>query len=381
MIELKRNSNYPIYLQLADALREKIDTGVFKINQPLPKEGDFSKMLKINHLTLRKAMKTLERDGRIFRVRGKGTFVKEQNALSISDEIDSVGKIMCVAGVQGVEDGLGGAICAASTKSFFKKNFRVVRVISTSPDDEQKKIKREQGVISGLILHSSFAAKEEMTNVKYYSEVMKMPVVVVANIFKEVAQPFDQVISDDYKGAIEALKYFFDTGHTKIVSIFPFQYPIKLSDRYRAYSDFMASKQLRKKVITLEYSSHLKSQTILAFEKTIEMLKNNRSIPTAIMTANDAIAIGVYKALLKLGVRIPEDIEVIGFGDIFNISSYMKSKNLPISTVRINCAKIGQEAVRSLLSRLNNPNLPFKTKKISTKIIHRGTTKSSNKQE
>ncbi len=375
MIELKRNINYPIYLQIADALREKIDSGEFEINQPLPKEGDFSKILNINHLTLRKAMKVLERDGRIFRVRGKGTFVKEQNVLSTHDEIDSVGKIMCVAGTQGAEDSLAGAICIASTKSCFKKNLRVIRVISISPDDELQKIKREQSVISGLILHSSFAAKEEMINIKYYSERMKIPIVVISDTFEETGQPFDQVVSDDYEGMIKVLKCFVDAGHTKIISIFPFQHPMKSSGRCQAYSDFMSLNRLRGKIITLEYS-RLKNQTVMAFEKTLEIFRNSRSLPTAITTGNDAIAIGVYQALLKLGVQIPKDIELIGFGDIFNVSNYMMSRKLPISTVRVNCAKIGQEAVRSLLARLYNPNLPFATKKIPTKIIHRGTTKS-----
>lgn len=375
LIKLERNTNYPIYLQVADALRERIDAGEFEANHPLPKENDFSKILKINHLTLRKALKTLERDGRILRVRGKGTFVAERNVATIPDEIDSVGKIMCVAGIQGAEDSLEGAICIASTKSCFKKNLRVIRVISTSPDDELQKIKREQSVISGLILHASFAAKEEMTNIKYYTEIMKIPVVVVSNTFKEPGQPFDQVISDDYGGMIKVLKCFADAGHTRIVSIFPFQHPMKTSDRYKAYSEFMISNHLRKKIITLEYS-RLKNQTVMAFEKTLEIFKNSRSLPTAITTANDAIAIGVYQALLKLGVQVPNDIELIGFGDIFNVSNYMMSKKLPVSTVRVNCAKIGQEAVRSLLARLYNPSLSFTTKKIPTKIIHRGTTKS-----
>ncbi len=375
MIELEKNINYPIYLQLADALREKIDSGGFEINQPLPKEVDFSKMLKINHLTLRKAMKTLERDGRIFRIRGKGTFITERNVFSIPNEIDSLGKIMCVACSQGIEDSLQGAICAASMNFFFKKNLRVIRVTSISPADERKGIKREHGMISGLILHSSFAAGEEMENVKYYSNEMGIPVVELSNIFGGMIQPFDQVVSDDYQGGMDVLRHFFDGGHTKIISIFPSRHSTKFSKRYQAYADFMTLNHLRKKTITLEHTGHLKSQTVLAFEKTIEMFNMRRNLPTAIMAANDAIAIGVYQALLKLGVRMPEDVELIGFGDIFNISNYLKAKKLPISTVRVDCGKIGRKGAEVLLKRLETPSAPFKTVKVPTKLIHRKTTR------
>ena len=91
--------------------------------------------------------------------------------------------------------------------------------------------------------------------------------------------------------------------------------------------------------------------------------------PTALFACNDATAAGCYKAIREMGLRIPQDIAIMGFDDV-NHSTHLDHD---LSTVHIYKAEMGKEAVRSLVDQLENPDQPFKTKIVSTKLMVRGS--------
>lgn len=76
--------------------------------------------------------------------------------------------------------------------------------------------------------------------------------------------------------------------------------------------------------------------------------------PTAILCANDNLAIGVYRAAAGLGLSIPRDLSVAGFDDI-DISSLLSPA---LTTVHVPAARIGQLAIRMLLAEIGAPRLP-----------------------
>jgi LacI family transcriptional regulator len=67
--------------------------------------------------------------------------------------------------------------------------------------------------------------------------------------------------------------------------------------------------------------------------------------PTAIVAANDMIALGVVQQALDQGLRVPEDISVVGFND-FDFSSWVRPS---LTTVRIPAAAMGRRAVEVLI--------------------------------
>lgn len=72
------------------------------------------------------------------------------------------------------------------------------------------------------------------------------------------------------------------------------------------------------------------------------------NMPTAIFVVNDSLAAGCYKAASELGIRIPEDLSIIGFNDIPS-AKYMVP---PLTTVRLNTEFMGERAVAILVDRL-----------------------------
>ena len=80
------------------------------------------------------------------------------------------------------------------------------------------------------------------------------------------------------------------------------------------------------------------------FRLTREVL-SEANPPDAIITCNDNMAVGAYRAISELGLRIPEDIAIASFNDI-SVAQFL---NPPLSTVRLPSEEIGETAVELLL--------------------------------
>jgi LacI family transcriptional regulator len=73
--------------------------------------------------------------------------------------------------------------------------------------------------------------------------------------------------------------------------------------------------------------------------------------PTGVFCINDQLAIGVIRGLTRAGVRVPDDIAVIGYGD----SGLAASAPVPLTTVRQPMFELGRAAVSHLLSEVEVP--------------------------
>jgi len=87
--------------------------------------------------------------------------------------------------------------------------------------------------------------------------------------------------------------------------------------------------------------------------------------PTAIFAANDQSAIGVFEAAEELGVRIPDDLSVVGFDNI------AEAKYLGLTTVDQFLADMGYVAVQMLIKLINGETLELEIHKMPTKLIER----------
>jgi len=92
--------------------------------------------------------------------------------------------------------------------------------------------------------------------------------------------------------------------------------------------------------------------------------------PSGVLAMSDAMAIGVLRAARELGLRVPEDISVVGFDDI-DISQHT---NPPLTTVHQPIRQKGESAVRVLLSVVERRDLPPEQLRLETRLIIRGST-------
>jgi DNA-binding LacI/PurR family transcriptional regulator len=90
--------------------------------------------------------------------------------------------------------------------------------------------------------------------------------------------------------------------------------------------------------------------------------------PTAIVAASDIQAVGVLEAARELGLRVPEDLSVIGYDDI-EIADMMQ-----LSTMRQLLFESGQHGAESLLETLDNPEVRPAQAVLPTELVVRNTT-------
>ena len=105
------------------------------------------------------------------------------------------------------------------------------------------------------------------------------------------------------------------------------------------------------------------------YELALQML-SAPTRPDVLVTGNDNMAVGAYRAIHKLGLRVPADIAVASFNDI----SVARFLNPPLTTVRLPAEEIGETAVDLLLERLAGRELA-KRVTLESKIVWRGSTR------
>ena len=93
------------------------------------------------------------------------------------------------------------------------------------------------------------------------------------------------------------------------------------------------------------------------------------SLPDAVVCANDQMAIGVLQAFAKAGVRVPEQVAVVGFDDIFPGSLY----DPPLTTVHQPMRLLGERACTRLLDRIARPGLRPKVELLPTELVLRSS--------
>jgi LacI family transcriptional regulator len=105
------------------------------------------------------------------------------------------------------------------------------------------------------------------------------------------------------------------------------------------------------------------------FEAALELLRRPRR-PTAVFASNDAQALGVLEAARTLGLRVPQDVSVVGFDDM----PAAQWSAPPLTTVRQPFAEMGRVAMRRLLRRIAGEHLVSPRVELATRLVVRKST-------
>ena len=186
------------------------------------------------------------------------------------------------------------------------------------------------------------------------------------------------VMPDLYRAATDALEYLEELGHKRIAYIGGIEYSAgdmkeTVKDmRRQAYLKFMR----RRGTGWDDIFSEGEFTAASGYELTKDLLarhygkkKRSKEVPTAILAASDAMAIGALRAIKEAGLNVPEDISVIGINDS-EMGSFTQP---PLTTVRIPSYDMGQYAANLILMLSDMPvGTPLKAM-VPCTLIQRGT--------
>jgi len=195
------------------------------------------------------------------------------------------------------------------------------------------------GRVDGVIVMAPLLHKE-------ISELLtfaKCPVVMINSCLNE-----GQVVSfnvNNVQGAEAITKHLIGHGYRHIGMILGPKNNFDAEQRFAGFKKAAESAGLAiDEALLVQGDFGIKS----GFNAFLELLQRN-PLPQAIFAANDMMAIGAYEAARKMGVRIPEDVAIAGFDDIY-ISRFLKPR---LTTVHVPIVELGQKAMKYLLKMID----------------------------
>jgi len=193
-----------------------------------------------------------------------------------------------------------------------------------------------------------------------------VPIVMFDRVCDEIES--DKVTVDDYQGAYNAVNHLIKTGCKRIAHL---SGPpgLQITDlRYKGYLQALKDNNLEIDRNLILYSDIFKQ----AYVRTKQLI-NMPNPPDAIFTVNDLSATGVIKSLHESGVRIHDEISVMGFTN----GLISRVTHPTLSTVDQHGYKMGQSSIQLLMDRLinNTTEHPYIHEVIDTKLVLRDSTR------
>lgn len=193
------------------------------------------------------------------------------------------------------------------------------------------------------------------------------PTVIVDRNIKSTAS----VGSNHFQGAMMAMKHLYELGHTKIAHIPGAEhgYNWPSDERARAYKEFMKEFNLEIKKGYIAKYGHYAVEGGYNSMKDLLLLEER---PTAVFVASDKMAIGAIDAIKDAGLRVPEDISIIGFDDI-ELAQYVTPK---LTTVKQDGELIGKTAIDLLVKEIDSKTKINENVIVPVELIKRESCKS-----
>lgn len=192
---------------------------------------------------------------------------------------------------------------------------------------------------------------------------LNIPMVVVDNYFQN--ELYDYVLINFKRGAYLAAKYLIGKGHTEIGML---NRNVEITSgklRREGFSEALKECGIEEKQ---DYQYELDSSPDGSYRDMLEILGNPpKKLPTAFLVYNDTMAFGVIKAMVESGISVPEQISVVGFDDV----PFCDISHPRLTTVKSYNREIGRLAVRRLLSRIENREIPRLKIDVDVDLIER----------
>lgn len=190
----------------------------------------------------------------------------------------------------------------------------------------------------------------------------QLPLVVVG---RETSSPaMDSVRNDDAAGAGAVVDHLVGLGHRRIAHI----HAGAVSDagaRRRGYERAMVRHGLAAEIRSVQGAF-----TDIGGFTAMRAIIESGDLPTAVFAANDVAALGALEALDRAGVRVPEDISLVGYDDILSAHS----RRVALTTVAQSSVELGRTAASLLLERLRQGRVEARHVVMAPSLVVRGTT-------
>lgn len=252
-----------------------------------------------------------------------------------------------------------------------KRGYNVIVCLSDESFDKEV-INMEMlasGSIDGFIMSLSKETQQKK-DFHHLREVMNqgMPLVMFDRVAEEIY--CDKVIVDDAQGTYRAVNHLLDTGSKRIALVTTVDYVSVGKLRTEGYLS-----ALREAGVEIDEDIIVKVEDVEHCEDQIEDLFENQQFD-AVLGVNEIFAVSAMRVAQKRGLKIPEDLSVIGFTDgILSKNSFPR-----MSTINQHGVQMGEKAAEMLIDKLEEveDDEYYRTEVIKCSLTERESTKKKS---
>lgn len=333
----------PKYLELVKWINDQIQEKKLIPGQKMYSENELKEMFGVSRQTVRHAISVLEQDGMIRRIQGSGTYINDSRLANLAKRMRVSVVTTYVDGyifprtIQGIENVL------------LEAGYSVQIAFTNNQNGREKTILEDiisRDEVAGLIVETTKSGLPN-PNLHLYQEIRKrrIPVIFINSYYPQLKIP--HVSINDHMAGWKMTKHMIAMGHRKIGGIF------KLDDgqgrlRYSGYMDAMLDAGLeiddtRILWIDTEDVKHLDKLTM----KIMDRLKDC----TGVFCYNDEVAFSLVDIFKKAGMRVPQDISIVGVDD----SDLAVLGDVAITSAPHPMENLGKKAAENLLRMIKDP--------------------------
>jgi DNA-binding LacI/PurR family transcriptional regulator len=251
---------------------------------------------------------------------------------------------------------------------YSRKNSYNVILVNTDDDYKNEISSLEMFInrkIDGIILSVITGGQKDK---EFLTKIIKrkIPVVLIDRFIPDINCSY--VITDNFKAAYDATSYLIRLGHKKI-SVISSPQKIKIfQDRLKGYKKALKDNAIE---YNENYIAEGEESVHGGYNSMKEVLAKNNNI-TAIFAMCDFMAFGVYKYCKENNIKIPDNLSVIGFDDIFTSALISPS----LTTMAQQKYKIGYNAAKILINSIKKNEFPKKQIILQAPLIERDSCRS-----
>jgi DNA-binding LacI/PurR family transcriptional regulator len=307
----------PLYIQIADDIKAKIFKGKHRVGEALGSQNELAKTYDVSLITIKKALANLAQEGLLFSRVGKGTYVAAKRSMT-NKAMPSQNLIGFV--LRDLQSPFFSLIALHAEEAAYKQGYNVLLSNSSGrAEKEEAQIRRFRHLGARALIIAS------MTHIYHAAPVMRallreqFPFVMVSYMADDDV-PF--IGTDHEQGGYLATQHLLQLGYKHIGYVDGEEGNLVGELRKRGYGRALA-----------EYGYRIDKRSVFRLH---------------------LAALGFQQAILDQGLKVPDDVAVVGFDNILR-GSYAP---VPLTTIHQPTAEIGNMAVSTLIQKIAGQEVP-----------------------
>ncbi len=338
-----------MHLHVRQTLAADIARGVYSVGDMIPSEAELCRIFDVSRITVRQALASLVNDGLLVKQPGRGTFVSSSKA---KPEPSSSGKNKVIGLVLTNALGTFMSQLILGVEKVVRKHGYSLHIAIAHDDPAKERACIDELIsnrVAGALLLPVDSEGQSNPNCFDYLRIQRagIPLLFVDRHLSQL--PVGFVVGPDEQGMTQLTNHLIAQGHDEIGYIHHNISASSVVDRHKGYVSALLANRLHPgPILTVNPPRNERNDVLRGTEVVRQFLATGQRAPRALIGCNSSFAIGAIRALTEAGLRVPEDVAVVGFDDL----PECEVLSVPLTVMRVPIEGMGARAAELLIQRI-----------------------------